>query len=545
MTVEQVEHKRLDLKELNDSGSPNGSAQQMLGSKIARDARLFLAAIVESSDDAIITKNLDGIITSWNKSAERTFGYTAEEAIGRPITLLIPEDRQDEEPNILARLRRGERVDHFETIRRRKDGVLLNISLTISPVKDESGNIIGASKVARDITHRKRAEEALRESEQRFRSLVDHSFVPIWVKDCDGRYMMANKRYEEVFGVSEEDITGKTDYDFHPGHVAKELRENDLQVIRTGKPMEAEETTYRKGVPRTFLSVKFPMRKVDGTIYAVAGLATDISERKQAEKILRQAKEQLGRANEALEQRVQERTASLREVIGQMEEFSYSVSHDLRAPVRAMKGYAMALLEDYNNKLDERGRELLARIVRSGARMEGLIHDVLTYSRLARAEIKLAPVSLQKLLPEIIEHYPAMQEPNAQITIREPLHPVLAHEPSLTQAISNLLSNAVKFVAPGVKPVVQVWTESVDGKVRLWFKDNGIGIKPAYHHRLFGMFERVHQDLHYEGTGIGLAIVRKAVEKMGGRAGVESDGISGSSFWIELSPGEEYSQNPA
>src|SRR5579884_2686955 len=145
MTVEQVEHKRLDLKELNDSGSPNGSAQQMLGSKIARDARLFLAAIVESSDDAIITKNLDGIITSWNKSAERTFGYTAEEAIGRPITLLIPEDRQDEEPNILARLRRGERVDHFETIRRRKDGVLLNISLTISPVKDESGNIIGAS----------------------------------------------------------------------------------------------------------------------------------------------------------------------------------------------------------------------------------------------------------------------------------------------------------------------------------------------------------------------------------------------------------------
>lgn len=538
MTAEELEDEQHTTRHWEKNSHVNGSVREMNTVNPALDERLFLATVVESSDDAIITKSLDGIITSWNQSAERMFGYTAAEAVGQPITLLIPPDRQDEEPNILARLRLGERVDHFETIRRCKDGRLLNISLTISPVRDFEGHIIGASKIARDITHRKRAEEALRESESRFRALVDNCFVPVWIKDCDGIFMMVNKRFEEVFGVREQDIIGKSDYDyFFPA--AEQVRKNDLQVIRTGKPLEVEETLHHHGVPHTYLSVKFPMRKVDGTIYAVAGLATDITERKQAEQLLREAKEQLGHNNEILEQRVQERTASLREVVAQMEEFSYSVSHDLRAPVRAMKGYAMAMLEDYTDKLDPRGQDLLERIVRGGTRMEALIHDVLTYSRLARVEIKLEPVSLQKLISDIIQQYPAMQQPNAEVTIREPLLPVLAHEPSLTQALSNLLSNAVKFVAPGVKPTIRIWTEPHDGKVRLWIKDNGIGIKPQYQHRLFGMFERVHQDLHYEGTGIGLAIVRKALEKMGGRAGVESDGFSGSSFWIELPPAKK------
>jgi PAS domain S-box-containing protein len=377
--------------------------------RAASETQRFLAAVVESSEDAIVTKNLDGIITSWNKGAEFLFGYTAPEVIGKPVSILIPEERQDEEPNILSRIRKGQRIEHYETVRRRKDGTLLNISLTVSPVRDGEGRIIGASKIARNISERKR--------------------------------------------------------------------------------VEAELT-----------------------------LAT----------------ERLARANEELERRVLERTASLREVIAQMEEFSYSVSHDLRAPVRAMKGYAQATIEDYGNHLDATGRDYLDRIVRGSTRMERLIHDVLTYSRLARSDMRLQPVSLQKLVPDIIQQYPAMQAPSAEINVREPLHDVLGHEPSLTQAISNLLSNSVKFVQPGTKPTLDVWTETAEGKVRLWIKDNGIGIKPEHQRRLFGMFERVHQDNNYEGTGIGLAIVRKALEKMGGRAGVESDGVHGSSFWIEL-----------
>jgi PAS domain S-box-containing protein len=374
-----------------------------------QETRRFLAAVVECSDDAIITKNLDGIITSWNGGAERLFGYTAAEVIGKPVAILIPPDRPNEEPSILARLRGGQRIDHYETIRRRKDGSLINISLTVSPVRDANGRIIGASKTARDITERKRTE-------------------------CE----------------------------------------------------------------------------------------------------LQQAKEDFARANSELEKRVQERTASLREVVNQMEEFSYSVSHDLRSPVRAMKGYAQAVIEDYGDRLDAQGRDHLNRIVLGGSRMERLIHDVLTYSRLARSEIQLQPVPIQKLLLDIIQQYPEMQPPRAEITVRSPLHTVPAHEPSLTQAISNLLANGIKFVACGTTPKLRIWTEARDGKVRLWVEDNGIGIKPEHQHRIFGMFERVHPGNNYEGTGIGLAIVRKAAEKMGGEVGVESDGITGSSFWIEL-----------
>jgi PAS domain S-box-containing protein len=360
------------------------------------------SAIVESSDDAIISKDLNGVIQSWNQGAERIFGYTAAEAIGQPIAMLIPTDRLDEEPNILGRLRRGERIDHYETIRRRKDGTLVNISLTVSPIRSADGRIIGASKIGRDVTELRKVSQALQQS------------------------------YAE------------------------------------------------------------------------------------------------------LEQRVAERTASLRQAIAQMEEFSYSVSHDLRAPVRAMKGYTEAILEDYGDRLDARGRDYLDRILRGSSRMEQLIHDVLTYSRLGRFEIQLQPVSLDKLLHDVIQQYPEMQPPNAEIAVREPLLEVLGHEPSLTQAVSNLLSNGVKFVAPGTTPKLKVWTQQVNGSVRLWFEDNGIGINPKYQSRLFGMFERVHQNSAYDGNGIGLAIVRKAAEKMGGSVGVQSDGATGSSFWIEL-----------
>lgn len=199
-----------------------------------------------------------------------------------------------------------------------------------------------------------------------------------------------------------------------------------------------------------------------------------------------------------------------------------------------MKGFAEALLEDHGQSLPEEARALVERIIRSGTRMEGLIHDLLTYSRLAQTEMSLRPVAMDSLVADIVQHYEAMQRPRAEVKVREPLAPVLAHEPSLMQAISNLLVNAVKFVAPGQRPQLELWTESRNGHVRLWVKDNGIGVKREYQKRLFGMFERMHRETNYEGTGIGLAMVRKAVERMGGQVGMESDGSNGSKFWIEL-----------
>jgi signal transduction histidine kinase len=236
---------------------------------------------------------------------------------------------------------------------------------------------------------------------------------------------------------------------------------------------------------------------------------------------------------------VNERTSSLREAITQMEEFSYSVSHDLRAPVRAMQCYAEVLLEDYGHQLDENAKKYLERIIRGGTRMDRLIQDILTYSRLSRREIHLQPVSLDKLTREIIRQYSDLgSSAPPDISVEGQLLSVIGHEASLSQAISNLLNNAIKFVPSGKTPQVRVRTEHRNGDARLWIEDNGIGIKPEYQHRLFNVFERVHPEKNYEGTGIGLAIVRKAAERMGGKAGVESDGVTGSRFWIQLPAAE-------
>lgn len=240
------------------------------------------------------------------------------------------------------------------------------------------------------------------------------------------------------------------------------------------------------------------------------------------------------RLNKELEERVEERTASLRAAVAQMEEFSYSVSHDLRSPVRAMQGYAKVILEDYGDVLDAEGRDIVERIVQGSTRMDRLIHDVLTYTRVGRQQIHLQPVSLQRLVRDVVDQYPEFASDRAKILVEGNLPDVIGHEPSLSQVISNLLNNAVKFVPPGVKPEVRIRGERKGGVVRLWFEDNGIGIKPEYQSRLFGMFERIHPADKFQGTGIGLAIVRKSVERMGGKVGMESDGVHGSKFWIQL-----------
>ena len=281
-----------------------------------------------------------------------------------------------------------------------------------------------------------------------------------------------------------------------------------------------------------------PFRDAAGNVIGASKIARDITEQKQIQEALRKANQALTLLNQELEQRVQQRTGSLNEAVSQMEEFAYGVSHDLRSPVRAMQGYARALLEDYGDRLDEPGRQYLQKIMHGSVQMYRLIEDVLTYARVARHQIQLQPVSLDSLVRELVQHYPEMQPPRAEVVIRAPLLPVLAHELSLTQALANLMNNAIKFVAPGTVPRVELWTERRSAFVRLWVKDNGIGIKPEQQSRLFSMFERAHTERPYEGTGIGLAIVRKALEKMGGAAGVQSDGIHGAAFWIELPAAE-------
>jgi signal transduction histidine kinase len=249
---------------------------------------------------------------------------------------------------------------------------------------------------------------------------------------------------------------------------------------------------------------------------------------------LRAAHKQIQMHARDLEKIVAERTARLHDTIGELEAFSYSVSHDMRAPLRAMSRYAEVLLEDAGGKLEGCERQYLERIVSNSKRLDALIQDALTYSRVCQAELELKPVELSPLINGIIEQYPALHPDKADIDCKTPLLPVLGHDASLTQALANLLVNAVKFVEPGTRPHVVIWTELEHSEVRICVRDNGIGIAPEDQQRIFGMFARIHSEKLYEGTGIGLAIVRKAAERMGGASGVESEPGRGSTFWIQL-----------
>lgn len=256
-----------------------------------------------------------------------------------------------------------------------------------------------------------------------------------------------------------------------------------------------------------------------------------------SEASLREAQAKLRTHADDLEKIVAQRTAQLRETLGELESYSYSVSHDLRAPLRAVRGYAGVLLEE-QKELNDEGKNYLQRIMNSCDRMDALIQDILTYSRLSRSELKSEPVDLESLLHEIIHQYPALVAAAGQIKIEKPLPRVMVPPALLSQCLSNLLTNAVKFQQEGVPARVRVRAETHDNDVRIWVEDNGIGIAPRHHERIFGVFERIPGGKTYEGTGIGLAIVRKAAERMGGKVGVESETGQGSRFWVDL-PGRK------
>lgn len=236
----------------------------------------------------------------------------------------------------------------------------------------------------------------------------------------------------------------------------------------------------------------------------------------------------------SLEERVAERTVKLRQMVEELEAFSYSVSHDLRAPLRVLDGYAQALVEDYGEGLEPGAKELLDRISRTAHRMDRLTQDVLAYTRVSRAELTLEPVDLESVLQAVIEQYPSLVASRHHIKLRTPLGRALGHGPSLIQCFSNLLENALKFVREGEAPRIEIYVEPIEDRVRVTVEDHGVGVDLAHQRRIFGMFERAAAHKHVPGTGIGLAIVKKAAERMGGSAGVWSQPGKGSRFWIEL-----------
>ncbi len=337
----------------------------------------------------------------------------------------------------------------------------------------------------------------------------------------DGYLKHLNPSWEKALGYSEAQLKARPFLEWlHP--LDRETAAAEIERLKTGSATHYFETRYhcRDGNHRWLGWTAAPFPE-EGLLYI---FARDITARKLAE-------EKIHSLNEQLEKRVFELTEANRA----MEAFTYSIAHDLRAPLRAMLGFSRALLEDYAGKLDAPGQEFAHRIINSAKRMDTLIQDLLSYSRLSREEVKPGTVKVAAALEEVLKQCePQVREKEAEIRVETPLSDVWAHKGLLVQMLADLLSNSLKFMAAGVKPFVRIWTEEDGASVRLSIQDNGIGIASEHHQRIFRIFERLHDTEQYPGTGIGLAKVSMAAERMGGRVGVESQPQQGSRFWVQL-----------
>jgi PAS domain S-box-containing protein len=479
-------------------------------------------------------------VVYWNRGAEKMYGYTKEEALGQLSHLLLRAQFPEPLEQIQSKLARD---GHWEgeVTHRRKDGALIFVAAQWAVHYNELGKVRAVLEVNIDISSRRQAEEALRSSEasaMAARSEVEllNEIGKTIAAELDG------DRLTEAVTAAAIRLTRAEFGVFAPAtDLTQPVRSDDVVT----DPRYAQ-GGLSHGMPpvhrpvRSYLAVPVISRTGDilGGLFfghSQAGAFGERDERMVAG-LAAQASVAMDNAHifDQLERKVEERTARLRETIAELQAFSYTVSHDLRAPLRAMQSYAEALKEDFGEKMDQGAMTYLTRIELAGYRLDRLIQDVLTYSRISQGSGQLHSVSLAKLVREIVEQYPNFAAAQNAIHLEGDLPRVLAEESPATQCLSNLLGNALKFIPKDRAPHVRVRAEESGPMIRLWIEDNGIGIAPADQERIFKMFERVGDDVKYEGTGIGLAIVRKAMERMGGAVGVESKLGEGSKFWLDF-----------
>jgi PAS domain S-box-containing protein len=472
-----------------------------------------LAAIVESSDDAIISKDLNGAILSWNSGAERLFGYAPEEVVGKPGTILVPQDRQDEEPEILDRIRRGERVEHYETVRRRKDGRMLDVSLTVSPVRDPQGRIVGSSKNARDITQRKLAEDQIRQAQERLDLALKGADLAIWDWNVKTGEVIFNQRWAEMRGFRPEEIKPHVDSCFSGIHADDRPRVlQSLQDCLNGvnPDFECEYRISTKIGVWIWISDRGKVfaRDEEGRATRMAGTELDITERKRAEEALRVSEAAAKRATQA-------RDDMLR-----------IVAHDLRNPLAAVAALAAVLQK--TGAEQEIGEE----IEQATRRMNRLIRDIIDATQLETGGLAInrERVPTHDVLSQVLNSQtPLISSASLELSLDAVpgLPDVWVDRDRLLQVFENLVGNATKFTKPSGRVVVGARAGA--GEVLFSVSDTGCGIESDHLARVFDRFWQAPETRH-NGLGLGLPIVKGIIEAHGGRVWVQSSPGRGSTF---------------
>jgi PAS domain S-box-containing protein len=511
------------------------SAAEREGAEAAlRASESRFRALFEASPAASYVTEPDSLrIVACNEAAAAMLGYERDE-LSR-MTLTDIDAGQDE-----ARIRTRSasigsgNAHRFETRHRTRSGEFRDVLISTMPVELDGRRLFYS--VVIDVTEQREAEEALAASERRYRFVTEALPQIVWTADPDGELDYLNERFTDVTGLPSEaglgDVWAAV---MHPEDLPR-ITNAWTRSVATGEPYRVEHRARAAdGSWRWFRNSAVALKDVDDRVEMWVGTTIDFHEE-------RSALEEVRRLNAVLERRVEERTAQLEHVNGQLadangelEAFAYSVAHDLRAPLRGMTGFSKALLEDHGDQLDETARSYAVRITRSAAHLDDLINDLLAYSRLAREEIRPELVNLEGITSGVLRQLePELGSALSRVTVERPLPVVRGHGAVLTQVLGNLIGNALKFVPSGTEPHVTVRAEDRGTVVRIVVEDNGIGIRPEHHERVFRVFERLHGRKTYPGTGIGLAIVKKGIERLGGKVGVESEPGGGSRFWFEL-----------